>query len=158
MFREVSRKNKRILLEESINILKTAKRGVLSVNGDDGYPYGVPLNHYYSDEDGCLYFHGGNTGYRIEAVNNDSRVSYCVIDEGRQRENDWALEFRSVVVFGKAEFIKDEETIIDVVTRLSHNFTSDDNYIEKEIKASLYRTTLIRLTPEHITGKKIIEK
>ncbi len=158
MFREVSRKNKRIPLEESLAILKNSKRGVLSMNGDDGYPYGVPLNHYYNDEDGCLYFHGGNAGYRIEAVNNDPKVSYCIIDEGKKRENDWALEFRSVIVFGRAEFINDEETIKDITIRLSHNFTSDDNYIEKEIKASLYRTTLIRLTPEHITGKKIIEK
>ncbi len=35
--------------EECIEILKTTKRGVLSVIGDDGYPYGFPINHYYSE-------------------------------------------------------------------------------------------------------------
>lgn len=158
MFREVSRQNKRIPLEESIAILKSSKRGVLSVNGEDGYPYGVPLNHYYNEEDGCLYFHGGKAGHRIEAIMNDPKVSYCCMDNGRARENDWALEFRSVIVFGRAEFIEDEVIIRNIADKLSRKFTDDDSYINRELSSSLFKTSLFRLVPEHITGKKVIEK
>lgn len=49
MFRELRRKNKALSAEECIEILKTERRGVLSVTGDDGYPYGMPMNHYYND-------------------------------------------------------------------------------------------------------------
>ena len=32
---------------------------MLAVNGDGGYPYASPMNHYYNPEDGCVYFHCG---------------------------------------------------------------------------------------------------
>ena len=49
MFRELRRKNKALSDEECIEILKNERRGVLSVIGDEGYPYGMPMNHYYND-------------------------------------------------------------------------------------------------------------
>ena len=57
MFREVVRKKQALDGTACVEILKTAKRGVLAVTGAEGYPYAVPLNHYYNEEDGCLYFH-----------------------------------------------------------------------------------------------------
>ena len=59
MFRELTRKNKQLSMEECISVLQSETRGVLSVLGDDGYPYGLPIDHWYNDEDGCLYFHSG---------------------------------------------------------------------------------------------------
>ena len=52
MFRPMRRKKQEIPKEECIRILTEEKRGVLSVIGDDGYPYGVPMNYYYDKEDG----------------------------------------------------------------------------------------------------------
>ena len=68
MFREIVRKNKSLSRTECIEILKYEKRGVLSVIGDEGYPYGMPLNHFYNEEDGKIYFHSGKTGHRIDAL------------------------------------------------------------------------------------------
>ena len=59
MFRELVRKKKQISMEECIRILKSEPRGVLSVLGDDDYPYGMPMNHFYNKEDGKIYFHCG---------------------------------------------------------------------------------------------------
>ena len=50
MFREMVRQKQQLAKEECIEILKNEKRGVLSVLGDDDYPYGMPLNHYYCEE------------------------------------------------------------------------------------------------------------
>lgn len=54
MFREMRRFKQQIPNEECIEILKNEPRGVLSVLGDDGYPYGVPLDHWYSESDGLI--------------------------------------------------------------------------------------------------------
>ena len=54
MFRELRRKKQELSAQECIEILINEKRGVLSVLGDDDYPYGVPLNHFYNKEDGCI--------------------------------------------------------------------------------------------------------
>ena len=61
MFREMVRKKQQLPETECIEILKREKRGVLSLLGDDDYPYGIPLNHYYNETDGKLYFHSGKT-------------------------------------------------------------------------------------------------
>ncbi len=157
MFRELSKKNKEISLLECIEILKNEKRGVLSVLGDGGYPYGMPMNHFYCEEDNKLYFHCGKTGHRLDALKNCDKVSFCVFGEGEKIENDWALNFKSIIVFGRMEIIDDMQKIIDITTGLSHKFTVDEDYIKREIEAFGKETLLLALTPEHICGKKIKE-
>lgn len=157
MFRELLRKNKALSLEECLHILKAEKRGVLSVNGEGGYPYGMPMNHWYNEENGKLYFHCGNVGHRLDALKEDNKVSFCTYDEGYRDPGDWALHIKSVIVFGKIKIVDDMDQILDITTKLSHKFTQDDAYIQAEIKAHAHRTLLLELTPEHICGKLVKE-
>jgi len=157
MFRELARKNKQISMEECVEILNQEKRGVLSVLGDEDYPYGMPMNHWYDEENGIVWFHCGKVGHRLDALRRHDKVSFCVYDQGYREEGDWALNIRSVIVFGRMEIVDDMDTIVDVTTRLSHKFTLDDAYIQKEIQQSAKGTLLLRLVPEHICGKRIKE-
>lgn len=157
MFRELMRKNKQLSQEECIQLLKSEKRGVLSVNGDEGYPYGMPMNHWYNEEDGKLYFHCGKGGHRLAALQRDSKVSFCLWDEGYRNPGQWALNIRSVIVFGKMEVVDAQDRIMDITTKLSHKFTQDEAYIQKEIATHAHHTLLLVLTPEHICGKLVEE-
>ena len=157
MFRELVRKNKELSKEDCVHILKTEKRGVLSVIGDNGYPYGMPMNHWYNEEDGKLYFHCGNVGHRLDALKKDNKVSFCTYDGGYQNPGHWALHVKSVIVFGKMEIVDDMDRIVDITTKLSHKFTRDEDYIRAEIQGHANRTLLLVLTPEHICGKLIKE-
>jgi len=157
MFRELIRKNKELPLEECIRVLKTEKRGVLSVNGDHGYPYGMPMNHWYNEEDGKIYFHCGKVGHRLEALQKDGKVSFCVYDEGYQNPGQWALQFKSIIVFGKMAIVDDLDRLVDITTKLSHKFTQDEAYIKEEIRQYAGGTLLLELTPEHICGKTVQE-
>lgn len=157
MFRELSRKQKQLSPEESIAILKQELRGVLSVLGDDDYPYGMPMNHWYDDRDGCIYFHCGIAGHRADALARHNKVSFCVYDGGFREEGEWALHIRSVVVFGRMEILNDPDQIVDITARLSRKFTQDEAYIQSEISRYAKGTRLLRLTPEHICGKAVVE-
>jgi len=157
LFRELIRKNRKLSMEDCVHILKTEKRGVLSVNGDDGYPYGMPMNHWYNEEDGKIYFHCGKIGHRLDALKKDNKVSFCVHDEGYKNPGKWALNVKSVIIFGKIEIVDDLERIVDITTKLSHKFTQDDEYIKTEIKNFADKTLLLELTPEHICGKLVEE-
>ena len=46
MFREIVRKKQQLTREECVEVLKNEKRGVLSVLGDEEYPYAFPINHW----------------------------------------------------------------------------------------------------------------
>lgn len=151
-------RKKQVLTElECKEILINEKRGVLSVIGDEGYPYGFPINHYYNEKDGCIYFHCGKVGHKLDALKKREKVSFCVYDKGYKKDGFWALNIKSVIVFGKAEVISDSDIVVEISRNLSHKFTDDENYIDNEISKFLKNTLLIKLTPEHISGKLVNE-
>ena len=157
MFREMLRKKQQLPESECIDILKTQLRGVLSVLGDDGYPYGMPLNHYYCEADGKLYFHSGKAGHKVDAIRRCDKASFCVYDEGFRRPGEWALNIRSVVIFGRIEIVEDRQTVYRIARELSLKFTGDEAYIRHEIARSGPGTLMFALVPEHMTGKLVNE-
>ncbi len=157
MFREMNRKKQQLSQEESIAILKQEPRGVLSVNGDEGYPYGMPMDHWYCEADGCLYFHSGKKGHRVDAMKRCSKASYCVYDQGYRKEGEWSLNIKSVIVFGRLEIIEDFDRAMDITRQLSLKYTDDIEYINREIQQSGKNTLVFRLVPEHISGKLVNE-
>ena len=69
MFREIVRAKQALTREACEDILREECRGVLSVLGAEGYPYGMPMNHYYCEADGRLYFHcGTQKSHRRDAL------------------------------------------------------------------------------------------
>ncbi|MBQ3577228.1 MAG: pyridoxamine 5'-phosphate oxidase family protein [Firmicutes bacterium] len=158
MFREIVRFKQAMTKEECIELLKDQTRGVLSVLGDDDYPYGMPMNHFYNEEDGKIYFHSGNAGYKVDAIKKHDKVSFCVFDKGVMNEGEWFYRVNSVIVFGRVEIIEDREKMYDIARKLSYKFTKDDAYIDYELEHSGPRTLMFAIVPEHITGKRVTEK
>lgn len=157
MFRELTRKKQGISPDECIELLKRETRGVLAVNGEGGYPYAMPMNHYYNPEDGCIYFHCGRSGHRLDAIQRSDRVSFCVTEQGEREAGEWAYRVRSVIVFGRIEVIDDLDTVVRIAVPLSRKFTQDMAYIRGEVERSAKATLLLRLRPEHICGKRVTE-
>ncbi|MBP3729099.1 MAG: pyridoxamine 5'-phosphate oxidase family protein [Lachnospiraceae bacterium] len=143
--------------EECRAVLKETKRGGLSLMGDGGYPYGVPLDHWFCEEDGKLYFHGAREGHKIDAVKACNKASYCVYDEGYREEGDWALHFRSVIVFGRIRLVEDENLARTICTEIVKKFTDDEAYLEKELTNAFPRVQCLMLEPEHMSGKRVKE-
>lgn len=157
MFRKMRRFKQALTQQECVEILKSEPRGILSVLGDDGYPYGFPINHWYNEEDGKLYFHGGKSGHKIDAIKNCDKVSYCVYDQGYREEGDWALNIKSVIVFGKISFVEDYDKAINICANLYRKFDDDEERLERDIKRTGNAVLCLELTPENITGKLVNE-
>ncbi len=51
MFKEMRRIDRKLDDQEAYKLLEEAQYGVLSTIGENGFPYGVPLNYAYVD--GC---------------------------------------------------------------------------------------------------------
>ncbi len=155
MFRKMRRFKQQISEEECIRILKEQPRGVLSMIRDDGYPYGIPLDHWYSGNK--LYFHGAKVGHKMDAITAFDKVSYCVMDEGFRRDGEWALNIKSVVVFGRIRVVEDEAKKREICTNLVRKFTDDEEYLQKELTNAFPRVNCLELTIEHMTGKLVNE-
>lgn len=96
MFREMRSKDRELDRSASEEILKTGKYGVLNVLGDDGYPYGMPINYIVIDD--SVYFHTtSEPGHLNESLARNNKVSLTVL----QMEND--IKGKSAILFGTAE-------------------------------------------------------
>ena len=157
MFREILRFKQAMTPKECTSLLRETRRGVLSVMTEDGYPYAMPMNHFYNEENGTLFFHGGSAGYKLECIRACDKVCYCVMDEGVKEEGHWALHVKSVIVFGRLHVMEDHEEVLRLSRLLSLRFTQDEAEIAEEILRSGRRTVGLELTPEHITVKRVKE-
>ena len=157
MFRPMRRAKQQISEAECLRVLREEKRGVLSMLGEDGYPYGIPMNHWYSPEDGKIYFHGAKTGHKIDALSACSKVSYCVWDAGYRKEGEWSLNVNSVVVFGRIRLVTDESKAREIAANLCRKFTDDEDYLRRELENALPRVQCLELTIDHMTGKLVNE-
>ena len=157
MFREITRRKQALSKEECIRLLIEEKRGVLAVQGDDGYPYALPINQYYDEETGNIYFHSGKFGHKIDSIRKCDKASFCVYDRGFLKPGEWPLNIKSVIVFGRIHVVDDTERTADLARKLSYKFVDDEEYIEDQIDTLINVTALIELIPEHITGKLVNE-
>ena len=157
MFRPMRRSPQALSHEEMTDLLKTETRGVMSVLGDNGYPYGFPINHYYDEEANKIYIHGANFGHRVSAVKSDPKVSYCVFGGEYQKEGDWAKYVKSVIIFGKAELVEDADEIVRISRLLCDKFPCPPEYVEHEIDKDAPRTLVIAINIENMNGKLVHE-
>lgn len=156
MFRKMRRFKQELSNAECIEVLEHEVRGVLSVLGNDGYPYGVVMNHWYNSEDGKIYFHGAKEGHKIDAIRACDKVSYLVHDSGYREAEEWALHIKSVIVFGRIRVLEEPDKAKTICTNLCRKFTDDETYLVNEL-THLKRVLCLELTPEHITGKLVKE-
>lgn len=156
MFREMRRFQQQLSAEECIDILQRGSSGVLAVAGDDGYPYAVPLSYVYHNN--ALYFHGASTGHKLDAIRQNEKFSFCVIDQDEVIPEKLTSAYRSVIVFGKARILEDEGEIRTAAWALGQKYSPGmDETITQEINTEFHRMTVVRLDIEHITGKEGIE-
>ena len=104
-----------------------------------------------------MYFHCGKVGHKLDSIKRCDKVSICVYDEGYRNDGEWALNIRSVIVFGRAIIVTDMDRIVDISRKLSYKFTENADYIEDEITKYAGATLLVEITPEYMTGKLVNE-
>ncbi len=155
MFRKMRRFKQQISDEKCVEILTNEPRGVLALYGENGYPYALPLDHLYFD--GKLYFHCAAEGHKIDAIKANPRASYCVIDKGFRKENEWALNINSVIVFGTIRFVTDKEQMLFLLRKLGNKYYPTPESVEREIERDFKRVCMFELSIDHMTGKLVNE-
>lgn len=156
MFREMRRIKQQLSAEECERILREQPRGILCVHGEDGYPYGVPIDFLY--QDGRLYFHGAREGHKIDALAACDKVCLTVLDEGERQEGEWWYAFRSVICFGRVRLVTDDETRLSVLRALGMKYIPTTEEMEATMARSAARTAVLEMEIDHMTGKLVKEK
>lgn len=157
MFREMRRKKQLLSNEESIDILKNSTSGVLAVLGDEDYPYTVPLSHLYFNDK--IYFHVAKPGHKNDAIKKSNKASYCIIHQDKIVPEEYNTYFKSVVVFGKINVVKDKDEKVLILQKLGEKYHPQGSIEDhnKEIKKDYDYVEILEMSIEHITGKQSLD-
>ena len=125
------------------------------MDGDDGYPYAVPLSYVYCE--GKIFFHGATSGHKLDAILKNDKVLFCLIDLDRIVLEKYTTYFRSVIVFGRAAILEaDEKRKAAHILAIKYS-PDDETGLTRAIDDSFDRTCLVEIKIEHMTGKEAIE-
>lgn len=156
-FRSMRRWKQALSPEECIEVLKTSPRGIMAFHGENGYPYAIPLNPYYDEEDGKIYFHGARQGLKLDLIAQNHKVCFTIMDSGFIREGEWALNIKSVVCLGRLEPVTDHQKALEQCRRLARKFYPTEEAVEEEIHKAGDRVQVLVMTIDRMTGKLVNE-
>lgn len=151
MFKEMRRKDKKLDNAEALRILESGQYGILSTTGSSGYAYGVPISYTY--DNGCIYFHCAVEGQKLDNIQFNNKVSFCVVGNAIPLPESFSMIYESVIAFGTAleVFENEKQTALEaIVAKYSPDFTKEGS---EYIRNSSGDTRLFKIIIEHMTGK-----
>ena len=158
MFRPVRKKKNEISAEAAKTLLCHARRGVLAVQGDDGYPYAIPVNYLYDESARKIYFHGARAGHKVDALRACDKVCFTVLSDEIILDEPWAPYMQSAVVFGRCRLLESGPEALALIKRLAMKYYPDERLAEEEIASSGKAVQMYEITIEHLSGKEVQER
>lgn len=158
MFRPVRKKINEIKIEEAKKLLHQSRRGVLAVIGDNNYPYAIPVNYLYDEENEKIYFHGSRDGHKVDAIKNCDKVCFTVIGNETIKKETWAPFLQSTVIFGRCHLIEDQSTAMALLKKFAMKFYPNESMVDEEIAVFKKATQMYEIEIEHLSGKEVQER
>lgn len=154
MFKQMRRKEREIEIVEAKEILKNGEYGVLSTNGENGYSYSTPLSYVYFNN--SVYFHCAVEGQKLENINYNNKVSFCVVGKTCVIPEKFSTKYESTILFGEANEVFGEEkneALLELLKKYSPDFIDKGKLY---IKNAVDKTRVIKMSIDKISGKAII--
>ena len=154
-FRQMRRGRQELSVEETIKIMKEGTSGVMACQGDNGYPYAVPLSYVY--DEGCIYFHMAQTGHKADAMASCEKVSFCVIGQDMIVPEEVTTYFSSAIAFGRARILEGDEKMTAALKLADKYASSCPEAVEEDIRKNYDSMHMVEIRIDHMTGKQAIE-
>lgn len=158
MFREMRRIKQELPLEEAKSLLMKNKRGVLSFNGEDDYPYALPINFLYDEGENKIYFHGAKSGYKLDCIKMNNKACFVTYGDQELSENGWSYYLKSLVAFGEIEIIEDRDLAAKKLIELASRYFPSMEEINEVMGRSFKNALVFSLNIQHMTCKRVHEK
>lgn len=150
--REMIKQEWQLSDEETFHILRKGKNGVLATVDSEGQPYCVPLDYVVVND--LVYFHGPKNGHKLDNIAQNNRVCFTVIGSAELVPNALTTKYESVVVFGNAFVVEEEELVMVMREMVNKYFPDKVEAGEKIIEQYKSQCAVVRIETTHITGKR----
>ncbi len=145
---------KRKLSDEiTLGLLQKGEHGILALNGDDGYPYAVPITYSYFD--GCIYFHSGKHGYKMDILTRNQKACFSVILNVEVMPSKFSAKYESIIVTGDISFVEDKEEKNKALEFLLDQFSPEHKEMGMKFVYGPFgeKTAVFKMTIKEISGK-----
>ena len=140
-------------------LLQSNRRGIIAMNGVEGYPYAVPINYFYDCDNKKIYFHGAKAGHKVEALKASDKVCFTIYGNERIDESEsWAPYVQSVVVFGRCRLLEAGPQSIGRLKEFAMKYYPDENLADEEIARTGRAAQMFEISIEYMSGKQVQEK
>lgn len=147
------RKDREMSEQFALAVADKCEYAVLSVTLLDQSPYCVPISIVRIED--AVYFHCAREGKKTDALRSNPRVCVACVGDTRRMENEFSTEYESAILFGNASEVIDETEKVAALRRLCERHTPlNMDAFDTEIKRSLCRTAVWRITIDMISGKR----
>ena len=158
MFRTIRKKKNELNKNATEDLLQSSRRGVLAVNGDDGYPYAILVNYVYDREAQKIYFHGARAGHKVDALKACDKVCFTVYGNETIKEEAWAPFLQSTVVFGRCHLLEAGERATALLKQFAMKYYPNEQLVDEEIARAGKAAQLFEIEIEHLSGKEVQER
>ncbi|MBQ1953532.1 MAG: pyridoxamine 5'-phosphate oxidase family protein, partial [Alistipes sp.] len=100
------------------------------------------------------YLHCALEGRKLRAIDNDARVSFCVVGRKRIVPEEFTTEFESVIAAGCARLVVQDEERRRALRLIVEKYSP--THLEEGLKAierSAHRTGVVAIEVESLSGK-----
>ena len=157
MFRAIRKKKNEISIDATKELLHSSRRGVLAVNGDEGYPYAIPINYLYDEENNRIIFHGAKAGHKVDSLKKNDKICFTIYGNETIKEEKWAPYLQSVVIFGKCHLVENKDETISMLKKFALKYYPNEEMVNKEIEFSGRGVQMFEIEIEHLSGKEVQE-
>ena len=158
MFPKMRRFKQQITEEECIELLQKGRRGVLAVNGLNGYPHAFTMDYIYNEKDGKLYFHTAKSGYKIDCLKENEKACFSFRDHGYRREGEWWWCVNSVICYGRIEMPEMTDEMLEHLRELGRKYYPTKESADELAERTKNRVQMLVMTIDHMTGKFVEEE
>ncbi len=163
------RKDREMSIDFAYDVIDKSQFGTFATTDKDGNPYCIPVSAVRKDD--TIYFHCAKIGTKIDNIKNNSNVCMSFVGDihvpvefntnshsegsGRVSDTRFTTEYESAVVFGTASEVEDDDEKLLALRLISLKYTPDDMpYFDAYVSSSIKITNVVKVTIEHITGKR----
>lgn len=143
------------ILEESaaINLLSIGEYGVLSMYSNESGIYSIPLNYVW-DTKSSLYIHCASEGRKLNIIDKNNSVSFCIVGKTNVISNKFTTEYESLVLECKAYRNLSTTERMNALIMILEKYSPNDKITGlKYAEISFHRTEIIRLDINKWSGK-----
>ena len=152
MFKDIKKKKRELSKEDTLELLKNAREGVLSTISSNGYPYGIAVNYVYHNN--CIYFHCSNSGHKLDNIAKNNKVSFFINSDITIIPHEFTTHYKSAVIFGQACIVNDKEEKKDAIIAIGEKYSHPHmNKGLKYIDNAFNAFTVVKIEINHLTGK-----